>query len=97
MGEIRSASAMCAAAINRLNTRRIVEGVIDGDFPVDVPAQVIEHVTVPARIETSIALPDRAVTLEARPMDVRLTAEMLWYGVTLGAAVGRAPSPAPQR
>lgn len=97
MGEIRKdLSAMCVAAINRLNTRRIVEGVIDRGFPVNVPAQVIDQVTVPARIETSIALPDRRVTLEARPMDVRVTGEMLWYGATLGAAVA-APSPAPQR
>lgn len=88
MGEIKKdLGTMCVAAINRLNTRRIVEGVIDRGFPVNVPAQVIEHIPVPARVETSLALPDRTVTLEARPMDVRITGEMLWYGVTLGATV----------
>lgn len=97
MGEIRrDLSTMCVAAINRLNTRRIVEGVIDRGFPINVPSQVIERITIPARVETSIVLPDRTVTLEARPMDVRITEDMLWYGVTLDAAVD-APSPAPQR
>jgi hypothetical protein len=47
-------------------------------------------------VETSIALPGRTVTLEARPMDVRITGEMLWYGVTLGAAAG-APAAALRR
>lgn len=92
MGEIRrDLSTMCVAAINRLNTRRIVESAIDRGFPVNVPAQVIENVTIPARVETSIALPGRTVTLEARPMDVRVTGEMLWYGVTLGASTAAPP------
>lgn len=88
----RDLSTMCVAAINRLNTRGIVEGLIDRGFPVNVPAQVIEHVTVPARVETSVALPDRNVTLEARPMNVSITGDMLWYGVTLGAAAEAAPT-----
>lgn len=88
-------SFLCAAAINRLNTRGLVQGLIDRGFPVNVPSQHVEDIVVPAQVETSVALPDRTVTLEARPMNVRITGDMLWYGVTLGATA--APSATPQR
>lgn len=87
---------MCASAIGRLNTRGIVQRAIDRGFEVNVPAQSIDGFVLPARVETTVVLPDRTVTLEATPTNVRITRDALWYGVAL-AATSDSPPPAPQR
>jgi hypothetical protein len=94
-------NGVCRMAIKKIDVRSIVQKIIDKGFAVKLPPKLFKPITLPATVEQSVGIQGRTVTLGARPLDLRVTPVMLWYGVALGAVVeaplaSPAPSPSPR-
>lgn len=82
-------NGICRMAIRKVDVAEIVRGVIRKGFDVTLPASLVGPITLPASVEQSIELEGRTVTLGARPVGLRVTPRMIWYGVAMGAEVTR--------
>ena len=78
-------NGICGMAIQKLNVRSIVQKIIDKGFNVKLPARLFKDIALPATVEQSVILPGKTVSLDARPLALRVTERMLWYGVAIGA------------
>jgi hypothetical protein len=94
-------NGVCRMAIQKIDVRSLVQRIIDKGFDVKLPPKLFKPIALPASVEQTVDIRGRTVTLDARPLDLRVTPLMLWYGVAIGAAVeappgsGKAPSPSP--
>jgi hypothetical protein len=86
-------NGVCGMAIRKINIRGIVQKIIDKGFDVKLPPKLFRDVSLPARIEQTVTLKDRTVSLEARPLGLRVTPLMLWYGVAMGAEAAASSPP----
>jgi hypothetical protein len=82
-------NGICRRAIKNVDVRSIVEKIIRKGFEVKLPANLLEPIALPAAVEHTIDLQGRTVTLDARPVGLRVTPKMLWYGVAMGAEATR--------
>ena len=62
-----------------------MQKIIDKGFAVKLPAKLFREIALPAAVEQSVTLKGRTVSLDARPLGLRVSESMLWYGVALGA------------
>jgi len=89
-------NSVCGMAIQKLDVRGIVQKIIDKGFNVKLPARLFKDIALPATVEQSVVLPGKTVSLGARPLALRVSESMVWYGVAIGAeAEASPPSPAP--
>src|SRR5262245_54152641 len=94
-------NGVCRMAIQKIDVRSLVQKIIDKGFDVKLPPKLFKPIALPATVEQSIDIRGRTVTLDARPLALRVTPLMLWYGVAIGAAVeapgaaANPPSPSP--
>ena len=89
-------NGICGMAIKKIDIRGIVQKIIDKGFDVKLPPKLFKDITLPASVEQTVTIKDRTVSLDARPLGLRVTPFMLWYGVAIGAeAEGAAPSSPP--
>jgi hypothetical protein len=86
-------NGICNMAIQKLDVRSLVQKIIDKGFDVKLPPKLFKPIALPATVEQTVEIRDRTVTLDVRPLGLRVTPVMLWYAVALGAAV-EAPSTA---
>jgi hypothetical protein len=73
----------CRMAIRRIDVRALVEKAIAKGFVVTVPARLIRPLALPARVEQSVEIQGRTVSLGARPLGLAVTPVMIWYGADL--------------
>jgi hypothetical protein len=86
-------NGICGMAIKKLDVRALVQKIIDKGFTVKLPPKLFKEIALPAAVEQTVALPGKTVSLDARPLALRVTEHMLWYGVAIGAeAAGAAPA-----
>jgi hypothetical protein len=85
-------NGVCRMAIQKIDVRSLVQKVIDKGIDVKLPSKLFKPIALPATVEQSVDIRGRTVTLDARPLQLKVTPLMLWYGVAIGAAV-EAPSP----
>jgi hypothetical protein len=93
-------NGICGMAIRKLDVRSLVQKIIDKGFDVKLPPKLFKPIAFPAAVEQSVDIRGRTVTLDVRPLGLRVTPVMLWYAVALGAAVeapsaAASPSPSP--
>ncbi len=90
-------SGVCRTAIRKIDVRSIVQGIIDKGFEVKLPSKLFKAIALPATVERTVEIHDRRVTLDARPLGLRVTPLMLWYGAAIGAEAEAPPSSLPRR
>jgi hypothetical protein len=79
---IASRSAVCRAALARVDVRAKIRGLLDRGIRVTVPRRILERpVRLPLAVERSVSVGGRELRLDARPMDVIVGPARLWYGV----------------
>ena len=73
--------------------------IIDKGFKVRLPRTLFRPIALPATVEQSVEFQGKVVSLNARPIGLRVTRRILWYGVEFGTEVQglAAPSPSPAR
>jgi hypothetical protein len=76
---------VCRMAIKKIDVRSIVQKIIDKGFEVKLPSKLFRPISLPATVEQSVDIQGRTVKLDARPLGLRVTPFMLWYGVAMGA------------
>jgi hypothetical protein len=77
-------NGICRMAIKKVDVRSIVQKTIAKGFELKLPAKLFKPISLPATVERSVSLQGRTLTLDARPLGLRVTPVMLWYGVALG-------------
>jgi hypothetical protein len=84
-------NGICRMAIQKLDVKSLVKGIIDNGFKVKLPRTLFKPVSLPAAVEQSVEFQGKVVSLNARPIGLRVTPKVLWYGVEFGTEVqGRA-------
>ena len=78
-------NGVCRMAIKKIDVRSIVQKIIDKGFEVKLPSKLFKPISLPATVEQTVDIQGRTVTLDARPLGLRVTPFMLWYGVAMGA------------
>jgi hypothetical protein len=79
---IASRSALCRAALARVDVRGKIRGLLDRGIRVTVPRRILERpLRLPLAVERSVSVGDREMRLDVRPMDVTVGPARLWYGV----------------
>jgi hypothetical protein len=79
---IASRSALCRAALARVDVHGRIRGLLGRGIPVTVPRRVLERpLRLPLAVERSVSVGDRELRLDARPSDVSVGPARLWYGV----------------
>ena len=86
-------NGICGMAIKKVNIRGIVQKIIDKGFDVKLPPKLFKDITLPASVEQTVTIKNRTVSLDARPLGLRVTPFMLWYGVAMGAEATPPSSP----
>ena len=88
-------NGICGMAIKKIDLPALVKKIIDKGFKVKLPRTLFRPIALPATVEQSVEFQGKVVSLNARPIGLRVTSKMLWYGVEFGTEVQGAASPAP--
>jgi hypothetical protein len=81
---IAGRGAVCRAALARADVPQRIRAVLERGVNVTLPRRLIERpLRLPLAVEREIALPGRSLRVDARPTDLILTPERLWYGVAI--------------
>jgi len=90
-------NGMCRMAIKNIDVTAIVKKIIDKGFKVKLPGKLFRPIALPATVEQSVEFQGKVVSLNVRPIGLRVTPTRMWYGVEFDSqAEGPAPpSPAP--
>jgi hypothetical protein len=79
---IASRSALCRAALARVDVRAKIRELLARGVRVTVPRRVLDRpLRLPLAVERSVSVGDRELRLDARPMDVTVGPARLWYGI----------------
>jgi hypothetical protein len=88
-------NGVCRMAIQKIDVQGIVRKIIDKGFNVKLPRKLFRPIALPAAVEQSVEFQGKVVSLNARPIGLRVTPKVLWYGVAFGTEVQGAVSPSP--
>jgi len=86
----------CRTALKLVNIRNVLKDILDRGFDVKMPRKVIQPIRLPAGLQKSILLEGKTYDLVVMLQDLRVVADVLWYGADVSATVaGASPGPAP--
>jgi len=88
---------MCGYVVDKVNVRKIVQGLIDRGFNVRLPTEKIKPMAVPVGIEPSMDVRGRRVELGIKLGELAITKDMIWLGAQVSVDVrpARQPQPGP--
>jgi len=80
-------------AIQKIDVQGIVKKIIDKGFKVKLPRALFRPIALPAAVEQSVEFQGKVVSLNARPIGLRVTPKFVWYGVEFGTEVQGVATP----
>jgi hypothetical protein len=85
----------CEKVAHAVDVHALVQGLLDKGFDVKVPSRVLKPVRLSAAVRQTVSLEGQSYSLVVKPVDLKVTDQMLWYGanVTAWKPVPSSPSP----
>jgi len=84
---VASRGALCRAALARVDVKQKIRELLQRGVRVTIPRRLLERtLRLPLVVERELALPGRALRIDARPSDLLLGQGRLWYGVRVELA-----------
>lgn len=92
---IESRGAVCRVALGRVDVKQKIRELLGHGVRVTIPRRLLERtLRLPLVVERELQLPGRSLRLDARPSDLVLGHDRLWYGVRVELAHGPPPEAA---
>jgi hypothetical protein len=70
----------CEKVLERVKVPKLLEALMAKGFDVRVPRSIFKPVRLPAAFQESVSFEGRTYRLGVRPLALRVTPEILWYG-----------------
>ena len=94
LGDVKDdKNGVCRMAIQKIDVQGIVKKIIDKGFKVKLPRALFRPIALPAAVEQSVEFQGKVVSLNARPIGLRVTPRVVWYGVEFGTEVQGVAAP----
>jgi hypothetical protein len=91
---IQEQSAVCRAALRKVDVARKLREVVARGFPVTLPGTLLRPVRLPAGLQQELEVPGRGrARLTVRPIGLVVVPERFWYGADVAVTP---PTPAPR-
>jgi hypothetical protein len=91
---IAERSWKCEKVVSAINVPRLLKGLLDKGFDVRIPAKLLKPIRLPAGVQQSVTLEGRTYALGVKPLDLRITPDLLWFAAQVRANTGASPSAA---
>lgn len=84
---IEARSWKCEKVLEKIKVPKILQGLLAKGFDVRIPRKIFKPVRLPAAFQESVVFEGRSYGLRVRPLELRVTPDILWYGADVQAGV----------
>ena len=87
----------CEKVLERVKVPKVLETLLLKGFDVRVPRSIFKPIRLPAAFQESVTFEGKTYHLGTRPLALRVTPEILWYGADVQPGAIRPPASPAQR
>jgi flagellar hook assembly protein FlgD len=88
-----SKTGVCGFAVDKVNIRGVLEGLIGKGFNVRLPTEKIKPMAVPVGIAPTMKVGDETVRIDVKVSELAITEHMIWLGADVKLADPSTPPP----
>jgi hypothetical protein len=76
----------CVKVLEKVKVPKLLQELLDRGFDVRVPRSIFKPIRLPAAFQESVTFEGRSYGLGVKPLALRVTPDILWYGADVQAA-----------